>query len=130
MAEEEEEVAVLALIRPTPLLLQPGQVVSGTVREDDFEEAALDLDAIGRFGAVPAAVLVNRSESNPVGLEMVPGQHVRPAFFRLQVMFSAGSHMRLEFLLRVRDDAHQLLREQGDAFAPTPAAYAPTEPAP
>jgi hypothetical protein len=130
MADEEDEVTVLALIRPTPMLLQPGQVLSGTVREDDFEEAALDLDAIGRFGAVPAAVLVNRSESNPIGLEMVPAQHVRPAFFRLQVMFSAGSHMRLEFLLRVRDDAHQLLREQGEAFAPTPTAYAPMVPPP
>ena len=109
---------VLALIRPTPMLLEPGEVHSGSVREDDFEEGALDLDAIGRFMATPAAVLVNRSEANPVGLEMLPPDHIRPAFFRVQVTFSASTHMRLDFLLRVRDDARQLLREQGARSSP------------
>jgi hypothetical protein len=127
---EGEEDTVLALIRPTPVLLAPGEVYKGIVREDDFEEAALDLDAIGRFAATPASVLINRSEANPIGLEMVPPEHVRPAFFRVQVGFSAGSHMRLEFLLRVRDDAHQLLREQGTPFEPTPMTYVPMAPAP
>jgi hypothetical protein len=125
MDPEGEEDAVLALIRPTPVLLEPGAVYKGTVREDDFDEAALDLDAIGRFMATPASVLINRSEANPIGLEMLPPAHIRPAFFRVQVSFSAGSHMRLEFLLRVRDDAHQLLREQGDAFEPAPMTYVP-----
>ncbi len=130
MDPEGEEETVLALIRPTPILLEPGEVRSGTVREDDFEEAALDLDAIGRFGATPAAVLINRSEANPIGLEMVPADHIRPAFFQVQVGFSAGSHMRLELLLRVRDEARQLLREQGDAFEPEPMVYMPVVPAP
>jgi hypothetical protein len=130
MLPEGEETDVLALIRPTPVLVEPGQTVSGTVREDDFDEAALDLDAIGRFAAVPAAVIVNRSEVDPVGLEMVPPNHVRPAFFRVQVMFSAGTHMRVELILRVRDDARRLMREEGTLFAPDPPAYAPMVPAP
>jgi hypothetical protein len=130
MGPEGEEDAVLALVRPKPVLLDPGEIFSGTVREDDFDEAALDLDAIGRFGATPASVLVNRSEANPIGLEMVPPGHVRPAFFRVQVTFSATTHMRLEFLLRVRDDAHQLLREEGATFEPDPPAYVPMVPPP
>ena len=43
----------------------------------------------------------------------------------LSVSFSAGTHMRLEFLLRVRDDGNQLLREQGTPFEPNPTAYTP-----
>ena len=39
--------------------------------------------------------------------------------------------MRLEFLLRVRDEARQLLRERGDAaFAPNPPGYMPPAPPP
>ncbi len=129
-APDEEEMTVLALIRPKPILLDPGQVQSGTVREDDFDEAELDLDAIGRFGAAPAAVLINRSEVNPIGLEMVPPGHVRPAFFRVQVTFSATTHMRLELLLRVRDDGQQLLRHEGVLFEPDPAPYMPMVPPP
>ena len=127
---DEEQAEVLALIRPKPILLEPGEVFSGTVREDDFDEAALDLDAIGRFGATPASVLVNRSEANPIGLEMVPAGHVRPAFFQVQVTFSASTHMRLEFLLRVRDDGQQLLRREGETFEPNPPAYMPMVPPP
>jgi hypothetical protein len=127
---DAEEETVLALIRPKPLLLDPGQVFSGTIREDDFDEAALDLDAIGRFGATPASVLINRSEANPIGLEMIPPGYVRPALFRVQVTFSATTHMRLEFLVRVRDDASQLQRQQGEVFQPDPPAYVPMVPPP
>ena len=88
--EDDEEETVLALIRPKPVRLDPGEVYSGTVREDDFDEAALDLDAIGRFMATPAAVLVNRSDTSPVGLEMIPPDHILPALYHIQVLFSAG----------------------------------------
>ena len=64
---------------------RPGEVHRGIVREDDFDEAALDLDAIARFGAVPASVLINLSSANPIGLEMVPPQHVRPSLFQVNV---------------------------------------------
>ena len=107
MAEPRgDEEAVLALIRPTPVTAGPGRGRSGTVREDDFDEAALDLDAIGRFGAVPAAVLVNRSDGEPDG----PGDGAArstcgPRSHPGDVRFSADTHMRLEFLLRVRDEA-------------------------
>ena len=120
-----DEDAVLALIRPTPIVLAPGEVHRGLVREDDFDEAALDLDAIARFGATPASVLINLSSVNPIGLEMLPPRHVRPALFRVDVRFSASTHMRLEFLVRLRDDDRQLARGSEAVFDPNPPGYMP-----
>jgi hypothetical protein len=120
-----------ALIAPKPPRLDPGQTYRGVVREDDFAEAALDLDAIGRFAAVPASVLINTSSANPVGLEMVPAGHVRPALFRLQLSFAATTHMRLEYLVRIRDQADQLATGgDGQLFAPDPPTYMPPPPPP
>jgi hypothetical protein len=122
-AEEDEN--YMSLIQPTPVTVEPGKSISGIVREDDFEEAELDLDAIGRWMAVPASVLINRSEVNGIGLEMIPRPLIVPAMFRVQVIFTASTHMKLEFLVRVRDEARQLLTGMGDAYAPRPTAYMP-----
>jgi hypothetical protein len=117
---------VLSLIEVTPVAVKPGQSHSGLVREDDFAEAELDLDAIGRWMAPPAAVLINASEVNPVGLENVPPGVVVPALFRITITFTATAHMRLDYLVRVRDKDGQLLGSAGgDAFAPNPPAYVP-----
>jgi hypothetical protein len=130
MGQEVDEEGLLALIRPTPVTLAPGEVHRGIVREDDFDEAALDLDAIARFGAVPAAVLINLSSQNPVGLEMIPPQHVRPALYQVNVRFTASQHMRLEFLLRVRDEDRQLAKGADGVFTPNPPGYMPPAPMP
>jgi hypothetical protein len=130
MGGEEQNENFLSLIQPTPMPVPAGGTVSGIVREDDFAEASLDLDAIGRWMATPAAVLINRSEVNPVGLEMVPAGLVVPAMFQVQVAFSSSTHMRLEFLVRVRDEERQLLGNGDQAFQPRPRAYAPAAPMP
>jgi hypothetical protein len=117
---------VFSLIEVTPVTVETEQTISGLVREDDFREAELDLDAIGRWMGPPAAVLINASEVNPVGLDLVPPDLVLPAMFRLAVTFTASRHMRLDFLVRVRDRDGQLLGTVGgDPFAPSPAAYVP-----
>ncbi len=126
MAANPEDVVVLSLVQGTPVLIEPGKTLSGIVREDDFVEAALDLDALGRWMAAPAEVLVNHSEINPVGLAKMPAGVVVPAFYSLIVTLKASSHMRLEFLVRVRDDANRLLRPGDDGvFAPKPTSYMP-----
>jgi hypothetical protein len=122
---DEDEVVVFSLIQPTPVRLAAGESVSGTVREDDFREAALDLDAIGRWMAEPTSVLINRSDVNPVGLDKLPARLVLPALYQVQVTFSATAHMRLEFMVRVRDEKKQLLEPGGEPFAPMPRAYMP-----
>jgi hypothetical protein len=71
---------------PPKDMLPPGGSFSGIVREDDFSEGELDLDALGRwldspgmttvpnFGPTFAGVLINRSEVAPyIGMGKVPG---------------------------------------------------------
>jgi len=71
---------------PPKDMLAPGASYSGIVREDDFAEGELDLDALGRwldapgmttvpnFGPTFAGVLINRSEVAPfIGMGKVPG---------------------------------------------------------
>ena len=103
-----------------PPFLAPGQVFQGTVREDDFREGSLDLDAMGRFMAPFVSVLINRSEVNPVGLEMVPSNltppkpWILPALWEITPRFTSTQPMTLQFLVRVRDD-DQRLWEDGAA---------------
>jgi hypothetical protein len=118
---------------PTPRTQGPGQIFQGTLREDDFVEGSLDLDAMGRWMAPFAAVLINRSDVNPVGLDNVPPQVVVPAMQEVDVTLIAdGAPMHCEFVVRVRDDDDQLLREASDAnlFVPTPAVFTPPPPPP
>jgi hypothetical protein len=124
--------APLALMAPPPRSLGPGQTYQGTLREDDFIEGELDLDAMGRWMAPFAAVLINRSDVNPIGLEMVPPTVVIPAMQEIDVTLIAEKHMSCQFMVRVRSDDDQLLAESGDAnlFVPTPVLYVPNIPPP
>ena len=71
---------ILPLITTVADTLEPGATYSGIVREDDFAEGELDLDALGRWNdadvASPtfAGVLINRSDVNPIGMNLVPAE--------------------------------------------------------
>lgn len=121
----DDDVVVLSLYQGTPFVVQPGRSVSGVVREDELGEAALDLDAIGRWRAPPEAVLINASEVQPIGLEQVPGNVVVPALHELTISFTATTHMRLELVVRVRDQDARLARAADTPFAPMPMRYMP-----
>jgi hypothetical protein len=123
VVNNDDQVEILPLVT-IPLLIEGGGKVSGVLREDDFDEAALDLDALARFGAVPAAVLINNSQKSQAGLDMLPAGHIRPALYRVRLALSGGGHLRLEFVVRVRDQGGQL-QNGGDPFAPAPPAYMP-----
>lgn len=125
----DNDVVVLPLVQMPGVTLGPGEVKSGVVREDDFAEAALDLDALGRFMAIPEAVLVNRSEVNPVGLERVPADLVVPQLVQVKVSLIANRHVRAELLLRVRDKKDVLApADSDDLYRPMPRAYAAPAP--
>ncbi|HEX3698537.1 MAG TPA: hypothetical protein VH374_24405 [Polyangia bacterium] len=124
-----EDPVTLPLMRSGPQTVAPGATVQGTLREDDVVEASLDLYAMGKWMAPFASVLINRSDVNPVGLEMVPKNAIIPAMFEFDVAFSADKHMTCSFLVRVRDDDGRLYQKGNDAlFMPTPATYAPMVP--
>jgi hypothetical protein len=120
---------LLSLHPDLPMALDPGGVYQGTFREDDFDEADGDLDAIGRWMAPFASVLINRSDVNPIGLEMVPANVVTPALMEIDVTFTSSKHMTCEWLLRVRDDDDRLLHTDSDQqFSPTPTLFEPMLP--
>jgi hypothetical protein len=121
----------LPLIQLMPRMLAPGESYTGLFREDDFAEAEADLNDIDQFMAPFAAVLINRSDVNPVGLDMVPKTGVVvPAMIEVDVTFTADKMMSCELMLRVRDDKDQLLHESGDTkFNPTPTLFEPMLPA-
>lgn len=122
----------IPLIPVTPQMLGAGQTFTGTVREDDFNEAELDLDAIGRWMAPFNAVLINNSQVNPIGLSMVPANVVIPALIEVDVSFSAtGAKMKCTYDLRVRDDNDQLLHDSVNTlFSPAPTLFVPPAPMP
>ena len=116
----------IPLIPVTPQTIAQGQTISGTVREDDFNEAELDLDAIGRWMAPFNAVLINNSQVNPIGLSMVPANVVIPALMEIDVNFTANRNMTCTYDIRVRDDNDQLLHDSADTlFSPTPTLFVP-----
>lgn len=112
--------------------LDAGASFSGIVREDDFAEGELDLDALGRWNdADPgsptfAGVLINRSEVNPVGLNLVPGNLIVPAMFEVDVRLKTNVQMRVEYYVRVRDDDDRLWHNDADdVYQPAPALFQP-----
>jgi hypothetical protein len=123
---------VLPLIPTIPRTLTLGTSFSGIVREDDFAEGELDLDALGRWNdpdpASPtfAGVLINRSEVNPVGLNLVPKNLVVPAMFEINVRVQSTAPMLVEYYVRVRDDDNRLWHNDlDDVYEPAPALYQP-----
>lgn len=125
-----EDPVFVPLMAPPPRPLGAHQTYQGTLREDDLVEGSLDLDAMGRWMAPFAAVLINRSDVNPVGLDMVPPNVVIPALQEIDVTLSSETSMHCEFLVRVRDDDDQLLHESSDnnLFVPTPTVFTPVIP--
>jgi hypothetical protein len=120
---------LMSLHPDLPMTLEAGGTYQGTLREDDFDEGEGDLDAIGRWMAPFASVLINRSDVDPIGLEMVPAQVVTPALMEVDVTFTASKHMTCEWLLRVRDDDDRLWHTTGDPlFSPTPTLFQPMLP--
>ena len=137
MTAKQQAPAVGLIQASSHPILAPGQVFQGTIREDDFHEGSLDLDAMGRFMAPFVSVLINRSEVNPIGLDMVPDhlappqQWILPALWELTPRFSSGTQpMTLQFVVRVRDDNQRLWDNGAGEFMPTVTTFVPVLPPP
>lgn len=133
-AEDEDAPTIGVIQTYNAPILAAGQVYQGTIREDDFREASLDLDAMGRFMAPFLSVLINRSEVNPIGLEMTPTNlappqpWILPALWEITPRFKATQPMTLQFVVRVRDD-NQRLWDNGDGeFTPAVTTFTPVLP--
>jgi hypothetical protein len=135
----EDEPIFLPLVQSGIQTIGPGQVFQGILREDDFAEGELDLDALGRWlDPDPASptftgVLINRSDVNPVGLRPVSQGGVRPdniamlpALIEINVNLQADQVMSCEYAIRVRDDDDRLLHRDTDTlFETAPTLFQP-----
>jgi hypothetical protein len=132
IAERDDEVGdFFPLMESKPQTVPAGGSFSGIIREDDFNEAALDTDALGRWldEETFAGVLINRSEVNPIGMGLVPPNLVVPAFVEIDVSLQVRGQdtpMTVEYVVRVRDDDDRLLHLDGDSLYQTsPALFEP-----
>ena len=132
---------VYQVLPPVNGQLGPGEVYQSAVREDDFREMALDLDALGRWMSPNfPSVLLYRSETDPTdkhveyqglppdpktGLPTSITKLIRPALWEVTPRFNSNRPMRCEFLVRVRDDDGRLWEDGENQFVPTPPTYAP-----
>ena len=138
----------LPLIATVPQTVAAGASFSGIVREDDFAEGEIDLDALGRWNDADmgsptfAGVLINRSEVPPfTGMGLVPdytkdmnnvithdhpGRLVVPAMYEVDVRLKTNAHMQIEYFVRVRDDDDRLLHDDADRlYEPSPTLFQP-----
>ena len=134
-------------IVPPKDMLPPGGTFSGIVREDDFAEGEMDLDALGRWDDASmtsptfAGVLLNLSNVKPyTGMGLVPdygidpttqqlarlhpGLLVVPAMIEIDLRLKTDVPMRCEYYVRLRDDDGRLLHNDGGTlFSPTPTLF-------
>jgi len=129
---DPDEAVFFPLMQSMPKMLAAGQSYSGLLREDDFDEGSLDIDALGRWlDADPASptfagVLINDSDVNPVGLNLVPANVVLPALVEINVILQTDVKMTCEYVVRVRDDDDRLLHNDSDTLYETsPTLFQP-----
>jgi hypothetical protein len=107
----------------SPVDLAAGATYSGTFREDDIAEAAIDLEAIVRYpGAadmsIPFKVLNNRSNVSNVGLEMIPPNDVTPQQIGFIFTLNADVHVQADYVIRVRNLNNRLAPPGSKALYP------------
>jgi hypothetical protein len=149
LAAGDDPPVFLPLITTIPRTVDPGKSFSGIIREDDFAEGELDLDALVRWNNADAAdptfagVLINRSDVDAIGLAMVPGgtsiipntsRHtlndpnllVVPALVEIDLRLKTDANMQCEYFIRVRDDEDRLWHNDADdVLTPDPMLFQP-----
>jgi hypothetical protein len=102
------------LLGGEPLTIAAGGTVTGVFREDQLRESAIDLEAITRYPeggdvlATPFRVIEHNSQISTIGLGSVPPNDVTPAHVRYAFTITAGGHVIMDYVVRVRDHAGKL----------------------
>jgi hypothetical protein len=103
----EDQTPPPPLLGGSPIAIPAHATQLGVFREDQMDEAALDLEAITRYPTnvlqTPFEVIAHDSSASRIGLEAIPPKDVTPAFVRLQFGLSADGHVVVDYTVRVRD---------------------------
>jgi hypothetical protein len=131
-ANPEDQVTPPSLQGGSPIELAANEVKPGVFREDQLDEAAIDLEAIIRYpnpNAVrdaPFIVIEHLSSASALGLEFVPSGDVTPAMVRYRFTLSADGHVVADYSVRVRDRSDKLATPGARGlFVSTAGALAP-----
>jgi hypothetical protein len=125
-----------SLLGGKPILLPPGESVSGLFREDELFEASQDLDAITRAGIVPEFAILTRWKTDDImggtggELTMVPSAAI-PLILQLNLNLDTDVASELKATLRVRDRSGRLRPTEEDMtllVAPSTAIFMPPPP--
>ncbi len=135
VVDPDEDEMPPSLAGGIPLTVPANGSVSGVIREDALREASLDLEAITRGMVNPFAAVFNINEDDPtipVGAVAIPPD-AAAQMIRYDITVASGTHMVLEYALRIRD--HRGIVHRGLLAAPveelvtfTPAEYVPPPP--
>jgi hypothetical protein len=129
-----------------PIDIGPGETISGTFREDQLVEAAIDLDQVSRGAVNPfrATLTASRHDDSfqPVTpydyITMTGGEPTGPAvpsvawrqIVRVDIVFKPATHMKIDYSVRVREHTEVIHDEglnapAGEIELLDPAPYVP-----
>ncbi len=113
-------------------LLEPGQRLTGTIREEELDEVAVDLATVvnGAPNANQIVYFMNHSDHHALSRQYIPG--VIPALVALRVGLRAeseggtGPPVALEFVITARDTHDRLVSAGEQAWMlPVPTPFTP-----
>jgi len=112
--------------------LGPKEQISGTIREDEFDEAAVDLATVvnGAPNSNQIVFFENKSETDPRSQRYVPDSIPGLAGFRLGLRTTGPGRVKLTASVRVRDVGQRLADEGAVPFPIEPELFTPVAPAP
>jgi hypothetical protein len=107
--------------------LEPRQRIDGTVREEDFDEAAVDLATVVNGAPNSNAVVFfeNKSSRDERSRAFIPEVIPGLCGFRLGLRATGAGRIVLEATVRVRDAGDRLADEQDEPFMVMPAPFVP-----
>lgn len=110
--------------------LEPEQRIARTLREEDFDEIAVDLATVvnGAPNSNQVVFFENKSASDPLSEPYIPDVIPGLVGFRLGLRASAAANVLLEATVRVRDRGERLVEEGAEVFQATPEPFTPVAP--
>jgi hypothetical protein len=131
-ADNEDQTPPPPLVASAPVDIMPGQSVTGTIREDQTQESAIDLEAITRYPDpagvrnTPYIVIEHLSTVSSLGLAGVPKGDITPAHVRYAFVFASTGKGEMDYTVRVRDHNGKLGQPTDkDLYVSTAAMLAP-----
>ena len=110
--------------------LEPEQRIARTLREEDFDEIAVDLATVvnGAPNSNQIVFYENKSSSDPRAEPYIPEVVPGLVGFRLGMRATAAANVLLEATVRVRDHGERLAEDGGEILQAMPEPFTPVAP--